>query len=254
MGLVITFGLGIFILIGAMLVFIFKNSTKLIEFSIGIAFSIMSLLLIFEIVPEAYELLGDSVNKALTYGILVMGVIIGFVVLKILDIFIPDHEHKEHDDHEDKEVKNNLYHIGIVASIAIILHNIIEGMALYGAVSSSIITGILMCLGVGLHNIPLGMTITSTMYHSKKDLKRTILLLIPVVLSTFFGGLLMFIFSKELLNNLVLGVLLSLTSGMLVYIIILELFPHIKEAHNKKSAYIGFLLGIIFFCVSMFIG
>ena len=57
--------------------------------------------------------------------------------------------------------------------MAVILHNIIEGMSLY-IVSSDIISGLFMCLGIGLHNIPLGLIIASTLYNSNYSKKDTI--------------------------------------------------------------------------------
>ncbi len=254
LGLGFTLGLGAFILVGAALVFVLKNSNKLIEFSIGLALGVMSFLLVMELIPEAMELLGEQYKGQNRYFILMAGMIFGVAMLKLLDLFIPDHEHHEHEDHEDKDVQENLCHIGYISSIAIILHNVIEGMAVYGAVSSSTSMGLLMSLGVGLHNIPLGMAITSTLYQTSKDKKKTWFLLLTIALSTFVGGLLMFVFREELLNNSVLGILLSITSGMLIYIILFELLPHIMEAKNKKNAIMGVVLGALVFLVSMIFG
>lgn len=250
-GLSFTLGLGMFILIGAFFVFTIKNKTKLVEFSIGLAFGVMILLLALELIPESFEKLKDSFDGISPYMISLISIVLGIVTLKLLDLFIPDHEHHEHENHEDKDVQENLFHIGYVSSIAIILHNIIEGMAVYGTVSSSTSMGLLMSLGVGLHNIPLGMAITSTVYQTSKDKKKTLFLLLAIALSTFVGGILMFIFRGELLNNIVLGVLLSVTSGMLIYIILFELLPHIMEAKKKKNAVIGMILGALIFLISM---
>lgn len=254
MGLLVTLGLGVFILIGAALVFLLKNSTKLIEFSIGLAFGIMILLLLFDIVPEALEMLGETGNSTLPWIILIVGFVCGFVLLKILDFFIPDHDHHPHHDHDTKEAQENLFHIGLVSSIAVILHNIIEGMAVYGTVTTSLSTGILMCVGIGLHNIPLGMAITSTSYQSHKDKKKTFILVSIIALSTFVGGLFMFVFKAELLNHWVLGSLLSITSGMLLYIILMELLPHMMDAKEKKYAYLGVVVGVLLIIISTFFG
>lgn len=251
-GLAFTLGLGMFILIGAFIVLVMKDKTKLVEFSIGLAFGVMILLLVLELTPESFEKLKESFDGIHPYMISFIAMTLGIVLLKILDLFIPDHEHHEHENHEAKEVKENLFHIGYVSSIAIILHNIIEGMAVYGTISSSTSMGFLMSIGVGLHNIPLGMAITSTVYQTNKDKKKTFALLLGIALSTFVGGLFMFLFRTELLNSMIIGILLSVTSGMLIYIILFELLPHIMEAKNKKSAILGVALGALIFVVSMF--
>ena len=111
-----------------------------------------------------------------------------------------------------------------------------------------------MCVGIGLHNIPLGMAITSTSYQSHKDKKKTLILLTIIALSTFVGGLFMFVFKAELLNHWVLGSLLSITSGMLLYIILMELLPHMMDAKEKKYAYLGVVVGVLLIIISTFFG
>ena len=64
-----------------------------------------------------------------------------------------------------------------------------------------------------------------------------------LTLSTFIGGLFMFIFNG-ILNDLFLGILLSITIGMIIYIIVAELFIELKENWNKNSLY-GIITGII---------
>ena len=56
------------------------------------------------------------------------------------------------------------------------------------------------------------------------------------------------------LNSIVLGILLSLTLGMLLFIVIDELYPRIKNTSQKKVTYSGVLLGIILLVISMIIG
>lgn len=80
----------------------------------------------------------------------------------------------------------NVIHIGIVSTVAIVIHNVIEGMAVYNMVEESIRIGLLMALGVGLHNISMGMIICSTLQKGKKS--RMIKLLALASLSTFLVG------------------------------------------------------------------
>ena len=108
-----------------------------------------------------------------------------------------------------------------------------------------------MTLGVGLHNIPLGMVITSIFYESTKSKHKTILISLFISLTTFIGGLLMFI--TKGITPLTEGILLSITLGMIIYITFFELFPEIKEIQNKKLSILGILSGIIILIISLFI-
>lgn len=236
MGLLITFCLGIFIVIGAITAQRVINDRLIEELSISIAFGTMTALVFLELIPEAWEkLLGDKISLFL------LCLAVGMIFLKCLDYFIPEHG-SGHDDSE-----GNVIHIGIVSSIAIVVHNIIEGMAVYSMVKESVRMGLLMALGVGLHNIPMGMIIGSTLRNGKKSKMNKLLAFVS--LSTFLGGLLMY-FLWYLINDLVIGILISLTLGMIAYIEIFELIPHLVHSKNKKWSFFGAVLGMVIIIAS----
>lgn len=243
-GLFLTLFLGIFILIGSLIVFFAKNNNKFICLSIGMAFGVMLTLSITSLIPEVFEIFGNYKWYITTLIIIVLS-LLGIIILKLFDIFIPHHEHKEHID------EKNLHHIGIVSSVALILHNIIEGMALYSVFSQSIKTGLLLSIGVGLHNIPLGMIIASAFYKSNKSIKKTLLISFGISISTFIGGVIMLILSN-VINNTIMGIFIGITLGMIIYIALFELLPHIKEEQNKRLPIVGIFIGIILILVSTF--
>lgn len=243
-GLLFTLLLGIFIIIGVYLMHLFKNKEKFLIMSLSMAFGVMMCLVLFELLPETYETFKELYNWKKAVIFIILFSLIGFAILKLLDKFIPDH------DHENE--KDNLIHIGVVSSIAIIIHNVIEGMAVYNTVNSSLDLGILLSLGVGLHNIPLGMAISSTFYTSLKNKKKTNLIIILISLSTFLGGLIMSIFNVT--NEFIISILLSITIGMLIYINIIELLPRLIKYKNKKMVLISTLIGIILLFISIKLG
>ena len=69
------------------------------------------------------------------------------------------------------------------------------------------------------------------------------------MLSTFIGGLLMLLISN-LLNEFVMGILICITLGMLLYIIIFELIPHILHSKNKLLSIIGIVIGVLVILIS----
>lgn len=242
MGLLITFILGIFILIGILVIKLSKNSKIVEQLSISIALGTMASLVILELLPEVLETF-DSKKY-----IILISIIVGIVILKILDIFIPEHDHEHGLSHNCTE--DNLIHIGIVSSVAIILHNIIEGMAVYSMTIESLKLGFIVSLGVGLHNIPMGMVIYSTL--KNEDNKKKVILLMLTILSTFIGGILM-MFISPLLSETVIGILICITLGMLLYIILFELIPHLLHSKNKLLTVIGIIIGILVLITSTLI-
>lgn len=243
-GLVLTLVLGFFIIIGAFLMHIFENKERFLVISLSMAFGVMASLIFLELLPESFEIFNEKYSSIISIAMILIFSIIGFLILKILDKFIPDHE-------DDDEA--NLIHVGIVSSIAIILHNIIEGMAIYNTFNTSINLGILLSIGVGLHNIPLGMVLSSIFYKSLSNKKKSNVIIFLISTSTFVGGLIMCIFNNVFKNEFIIGLLLSITVGMLVYINIIEILPKLIKSKDKKMIITSIIVGILILFVSVFL-
>ncbi len=247
LGLLTTLLLGLFILIGALIAFLIKRKERVVDFSLGLAFSVIVMLIITDMLPEIIEQLGTKYIY-----LFIIFTVIGFGLLKLLDHFIPDHD----DDGKMSsaiEKKENLVHIGIITSCALVLHNIIEGMAVYSSVITNASLGLSVAVGIGFHNIPLGMVVAGTFHQSKESLSKTILSIVAVSLSTFVGGLILFFLNLTTISPIILGILLSITLGMLLFISMSELFPRIHASKNKKTTCIGITIGVLIQLIAMFL-
>ena len=127
-GLLLTLFVGCFILVGYLFASKFKDNKRFTDFSISLAFGVIIALILFELFPETYEVLNNEIGSVRTIICIIILTLIGIFILKILDSFIPHHEHEAHHSHNHKDDKchnEHLNHIGIMSSLAIILHNII---------------------------------------------------------------------------------------------------------------------------------
>jgi len=235
MALLLTLIVGLFTVVGSIIVIKTKNSKKIVNFSISIGFGVLTSLILLELIPETIELTNN-------FLIVIALVALGIILLKLLDIFVPHHDNHEH---------HHLVHVGIMTSTALFIHNFLEGMTLYIASSSSLKLGLPLAIGIALHNIPLGMSICSMFYNEEKK-KNIIIISLIVSLSTFMGGFLTFIFKTMLLSDFVLGIVLSLTLGMLIYIVLFELLPDVISSKDKKTTVLGIIIGILLLVISLF--
>lgn len=223
---------GLFFLIGVVINKMNKGSKKVICFSIGMAFSSLILLLIIDIIPETFELLDNKIY-------IISGALIGVGILLLLEKLVPHHDHFEESKKHHHE--NHLEHIGIMTSLALIIHNIVEGIGIYGITTSSVKSGIIYSIAVGMHNIPFGLEI-STMLNKSHNKHKKIYIII-LTLSTFIGGLFTMLF-KESLTDFVQGILLSVTIGMILYLLLAELLTELKENWHKETIF-GIITGIL---------
>lgn len=249
---IITTIAGLAFLVGLLINSLSKDKKKLYILSISLAFSVMIGLIAFDLIPELIENISNYnlLNKILVAG---SSILVGFLILKILDIFVPHHHHEHHSNKDDLEEHNgNMYHIGLITSIALIIHNIVEGGSIYLNSVIDLKTGILIALGVSLHNIPLGVEICTTLDLSKKNFMKKLLPISLISLSTSLGAI--FIILINISNSAILVTyLIGITIGMLGYLILFELLKEIKQNIKNKYTIIGFLIGIIIIFISSLI-
>ena len=184
--------------------------------------------------PECLELVDNKL-------IILLYALIGIVLLKLLDLFIPDHEHKSNK-------KDHMEHIGVISFIALFIHNIIESTAIYTASLTNTSLGLMMAIGVSFHNIPLGIQISSMI----KNKKEKLLLTTGLTFSSLVGIILLNLL-KITLSDGVLCVLISITLGMLIYISLFELLCEVKENIKKKELQLGIFSGIVLVIISVLI-
>lgn len=245
LALFITFLLGFFIIIGVIIAFFLKKQKKVLDFIFAFALSILTMLILVDLLGHTIEHLGIK-----HIYLFILFTCLGLLIFKIIDDFVPEHEDAKM---TKKEEKKNIVHIGVLATIALIIHNFVEGMAIYLTSANDINLGIMMALGVGLHNIPLGIIITTTL-NSDKNTGKYLFCIISLFISSFLGGLLLYLLNINTVSDIVIGSLLALTIGMLLYIIIFELYPKVKKTTNKKITIIGLVTGVIIALIGMFIG
>ncbi|MCR4840173.1 MAG: ZIP family metal transporter [Lachnospiraceae bacterium] len=242
MELFITFLAGLSVLLGALLVRLTENKRESVEhISLAMALSALLALLVFDIFPELTEITEKS-GLPISLGMTAFGI----VLLIVLDRFVPDHE-----DTEENHDAGNAVHIGLLSALALVVHNIVEGMSVYGILGNDLTDGIIFAIGISLHNIPMGMMIFSTMATQSKKEKTAVTL--AVTLSTLFGGLIMFALSGHL-PEIAVGALLSVACGMIIYITFLELLPHVIRTKDRLQSAVGIILGFGLVLASVLLG
>mgnify|MGYP000642663684 CR=1 FL=1 len=90
-------------------------------------------------------------------GIVIGGFIVGVVFIKALDTLIP-HFHVERGYEGPVTLKTRISKAWLIA-LAIIVHNIPEGMAVGASSSYTVNDGLLMALAIGIQDIPEGLAV-----------------------------------------------------------------------------------------------
>lgn len=243
-GLVITFALGIFVLIGAAIAGFAKSGHRVGELSVSVALGAIAVLLVADLLPETLEGVGH-----LGWPWTIAGVIAGFVILLLLDRFLPESHEAHGEGHSHGHEHGSALHISIAVVIALTVHNVIEGMSVYGVAVESTSAALMLAFGIGIHNLPMGMIVYSGV--RDQSLARRVGILAVAALSTFAGGLVMCALGTGA-NDLVVHFMIALTVGLLLYIVIMELVPSVIRTHDRKLAVVGIIAGAAIVFVGVF--
>lgn len=231
---------GLSTMIGTIVIFIKKgNYDKIILSSLSFAAGVMITVSITDLIPEAIFLLRGNLTSVSTILICFLGIVLGITISMIIDYYLPDKPIVSKKD-------SSLFKVGIISMIAIILHNVPEGIATFIATNNSTALGISLFIAITMHNIPEGISISVPLYYSTGSKKTAIGYTLISALSEPFGALLAFLFLKNIVNDLILGILFSVIAGIMMQIAFCELIPTAKKYNNKKYMFIFFGIGIIF--------
>ena len=236
MPFIITLLSGLSTIIGYLFVYL-KNTNNKILISLGFACGVMFYISLFDLIPEGIFLLSKSYG-IYSFFICTLFILVGIILSYILDILLPNNS-------------SSLYRVGIISMIALIIHNIPEGIATYITTNNDLKLGISLALAIALHNIPEGITISIPIYYSTRSKKKAFIYTFISGISEFFGAILASLFFSNLNSNLFLGSLYSLIAGIMLYISIHELLPESLKYKKYKLTLISFLLGIITIFISI---
>lgn len=238
--LILTSLAGLATVIGVIPIFIkIKNKDYIIAAACAFASGVMICISIFDLIPESLRYLSINFNPFLVIFLCLVFMIIGIILSMILDNYI------------DKVSSNgSLFKVGILSMIAIILHNIPEGIVTFIVSNRNIMLGISICIAIALHNIPEGISIAVPIYYSTKSKKKAIFYTIIASLSEPIGALLTGLFLINYVNDTILGLLFAFIAGIMIQISTYKLLPTGKD-YNKKMSYIFFIIGFIVMLFSL---
>ena len=180
-----------------------------------------------------------------TIGLAILG---GFVLMLLLETFgLP---HAVHHD-EDKDL------LGLSATIGLIVHAIVDGIAVGASVSSSTETGLVVFVAIMLHKGPAAFGLSSFLKHIKIPASKSKIYLFSFALASPIASILTFFILKDtsFATNDNIGLALLFSAGTFIYVATVDVLPEVhSHDHNQDSPVWSVILGIILVFLSTLIG
>lgn len=231
---IVTTVAGLSTMLGIIPIYIkFKDTDKIICMALAFASGIMFSVSINSLIPESYDLLKENLNTNKVIILMILFFLIGVLLTSFIDKIF-------------KKIDNKLYKIGIINMLALMIHNIPEGILTFSTTTTNISLGLTLALSIMFHNIPEGLSISIPIYYSTNSKKKAVLYTAISGFSEVLGAILTYLFLFKYINNYFIGIVLSLTTGIMIYISMFELLKNSFEYKKKRISYLFFLIGFIF--------
>ena len=232
---------GLSTVIGGLVVFAkFKDRDGFITFALSFSLSVMISISVFDLIPESVKIISD------VYGVpwtIILGISI-FVCGKLL-VNVVNYKVEKYKE------SNNLYRVGILSMIALMIHNFPEGIATFMTAYNDLSMGISLGIAIMLHNIPEGISIGVPIYYSTGSKGRGLLYSFISGLAEPLGALMAFIVLKRFINDVTISMVLILVAGIMITLAIDEMLPEANKYQKHKQNIFGLILGLILVLINV---
>ncbi len=184
-----------------------------------------------------FELIPEAVKIA-GLNMAIIGVLLGILIVIIIDDFV-----KQLDSVKNASGNSHLLRAGILVSIGLAMHNLPEGFAVGSGFEASVSLGITLTLIIAIHDIPEGIAMALPMklggFSAGKAFFLTVLSGVPMGLGALIGAALGHV------SEQFIGICLGFAGGAMLYVVYGELIPESKRMYLGRMSSVGNILGIL---------
>lgn len=244
----------------AMAYFSNRTNTKFLSAALGFSAGVMIYVSFVEIFPKAREALTAEWGVVAGTWATVVGFFAGIGLIGAIDRLVPSFENphavrKVEDleyDPAGVERDQNLYRMGMMAALAIAIHNFPEGMATFTAALKDPFLGLPIAVAIAIHNIPEGIAVAVPIYFATGSRRKAFTLSFLSGLSEPVGALVGFVLLFFFMSEALFGVVFAMVAGIMVFISLDELLPAAREySEHPHFAVYGMVSGMMVMAVSL---
>ncbi|NLG26319.1 MAG: zinc transporter ZupT [Chloroflexi bacterium] len=260
--------------IGSLLaIFVRRPGPRFMTITLGFSCGVMVLISFQELLHEGMNAVGFVPAYAAFFG--------GMVLMLLIDMFIPHEFMAEHREDQMLGVEptlecpmrgrgrgwgarrgrgrggqvcdSRLYRLGLCTAIGVIIHNFPEGMASFAGALQDTGVGIAIAVAIALHNIPEGLAVSAPVLAATGSRWQALRWGLLCGMAEPAGAALAALVLFRFLSPTVLGYLLSVVAGIMVFIALDELLPAAHEYRMEHLGVIGVMAGMAVMALSLYL-
>ena len=166
----------------------------------------------------------------------------GMLTAFLIDSFIPE---------AGKGENGAMFRVGIFSMLALLLHNLPEGIAVFVGGCADLRIGLSLSIAIALHNIPEGISVALPIAASTGRRSQGVIAATLSGLSEPAGAVLAYLFLAPLFGDVLLATIFALVAGLMLYVVFDELLPAALSERRPGWALAGILAGILVMLLSI---
>ena len=279
----ITFALGLTLFAGlstgigsALAFFAKRTNTRFLSLSLGFSAGVMIYVSFMEIMVKARHALQADLGDVLGTWVSVIAFFGGITLIALIDKWVPSVENP-HEMHriedmnpsaakearqagdipdvknglETEEGRRKLHRMGMMAALAIAIHNFPEGLATFTAALSDPSLGIAIAVAIAIHNIPEGIAVSVPIYYATGSRKTAFIYSFLSGLAEPVGALVGYILLMPFMSETMFGIIFAGVAGIMVFISLDELLPAAEEYGEHHMSIYGLVTGMAVMALSL---
>ena len=219
--------------LGGIIGITFKStSKKFLSFILALASGLMMSIVCFDLIPEALEIT-NIFNT-------ILGIFFGITIMIFCNVIVV---RKLKIKTSQNNSINTMLKTGIIVSLGLAIHNFPEGLAIGSGMDLSLKLGMNLAIAICLHDIPEGISMAVPMKAGGMSKTKIIIYVILSGITTGIGAFCGAIVGK--ISQAIIGICLSFAAGAMLYIVSGELTPEANNLYKGKITALGNILGIL---------
>lgn len=217
------------------------------------------------------ELLGTAIGDV---GFVTANIafFIGILFIAVVDILVP-HEYKEEHptssqpgigEIEQQEKlglplplatpsKSSLMRSGILLALGIAIHNFPEGLVTFTcAATGDVAFGIMIAVAIAIHNIPEGIAVSVPIFYATGSRRRAFTYSFLSGVAEPAGALIGYAILLPFLTPALLSSVIAFVAGIMIYISLDEILPLAHRYGQEHLVIIGLGIGMVVMAISLF--
>ncbi|MFQ6092345.1 MAG: zinc transporter ZupT [bacterium] len=176
------------------------------------------------------------------------GFFLGMASFFLIDFLVPHDYIGQHEGH-----KGRLMRTGLLVALGIGIHNLPEGMATFAGALKDVRLGMAIAVAIALHNIPEGLAVYAPVYAATGNRRKAFLWSFLSGVSEPVGAALAALILWPFLTPTLLGWVLASVAGIMVSISLDELVPASRAFGREHLPIVGVVAGMAIMALSLWL-